>query len=211
MTKSRDLANLADGIDVADLKAGTDGELITWGADGNPDTVAAGTSGHVLISNGAGAAPTFQAPVIVQQVRDEDAAYASYSSSITIAYDDSIPQSSEGTEIFLQAITPTSTDNFLEFEVFLNAHMSAGHNLVVALFKDSETDATAVSVLGLNGGFLRSGLMKFRIQVAAASSQTWKVRIGNDGGATTSINGDNSSRKYGGKLTSYLQIKEVSY
>jgi hypothetical protein len=35
--------------------------LITWDASGNPATVAVGTSGHVLTSNGAGAAPTFQA------------------------------------------------------------------------------------------------------------------------------------------------------
>lgn len=47
-------------IAVSSLKAGTDGELITWGADGLATTVAVGTSGQVLTSNGAGAAPTFQ-------------------------------------------------------------------------------------------------------------------------------------------------------
>jgi hypothetical protein len=49
-------------IAVSDLATGTDGELITWDASGNPATVAVGTAGHVLTSNGAGAAPTFQAP-----------------------------------------------------------------------------------------------------------------------------------------------------
>ncbi|MGB0507098.1 MAG: hypothetical protein ACPGGK_12960, partial [Pikeienuella sp.] len=53
--------NSLSNVDVADLADGTDGELITWDASGNPDTVAVGTSGHVLTSNGAGAAPTFQA------------------------------------------------------------------------------------------------------------------------------------------------------
>lgn len=53
---------VAATVDVADLSTGTDGELITWDASGNPATVAVGTSGHVLTSNGAGAAPTFQAP-----------------------------------------------------------------------------------------------------------------------------------------------------
>lgn len=48
-------------IAVSDLADGTDGELITWDASGNPTTVAVGTSGQVLTSNGAGAAPTFQA------------------------------------------------------------------------------------------------------------------------------------------------------
>lgn len=53
--------NSLSNVDVADLSNGTDGELITWGADAAPTTVAAGTSGQVLTSNGAGAAPTFQA------------------------------------------------------------------------------------------------------------------------------------------------------
>lgn len=53
--------NSLSNVDVADLADGTDGELITWDASGNPATVGAGTSGQVLTSNGAGAAPTFQA------------------------------------------------------------------------------------------------------------------------------------------------------
>jgi hypothetical protein len=51
----------AKAVDVAMLADGTDGELITWGADGVATTVAVGTATHVLTSNGAGAAPTFQA------------------------------------------------------------------------------------------------------------------------------------------------------
>lgn len=53
--------NSISNIDVADLANGTDGELITWSAAGAPETVAVGTATHVLTSNGAGAAPTFQA------------------------------------------------------------------------------------------------------------------------------------------------------
>ena len=50
-----------DAVTLAKLAAGTDGELITWDASGDPATVAVGTATHVLTSNGAGAAPTFQA------------------------------------------------------------------------------------------------------------------------------------------------------
>ena len=53
--------NSLSNVDVADLANGTDGELITWDAAGAPATVPVGTSGHVLTSNGVGAAPTFQA------------------------------------------------------------------------------------------------------------------------------------------------------
>jgi len=49
------------GLPINNLRTGTDGELITWDASGDPATVAVGTATHVLTSNGAGAAPTFQA------------------------------------------------------------------------------------------------------------------------------------------------------
>jgi len=56
---------IANGVvDVAMLSNGTDGELITWDASGVADTVAVGTSGHLLTSNGVGAAPTFQAEAV---------------------------------------------------------------------------------------------------------------------------------------------------
>lgn len=48
-------------IKIPQLSDGTAGQLITWDASGIPTTVATGTSGHVLTSNGDGAAPTFQA------------------------------------------------------------------------------------------------------------------------------------------------------
>ena len=55
-------AKIADNaVGLAQLASGTDGELITWDASGNPAAVAVGTATHVLTSNGAGAAPTFQA------------------------------------------------------------------------------------------------------------------------------------------------------
>jgi len=59
---SIDTAHIADDqITLAKIASGTDGEMITWDASGNPAAVAVGTATHVLTSNGAGAAPTFQA------------------------------------------------------------------------------------------------------------------------------------------------------
>jgi len=53
--------NSLSNVDVADLADATDGELITWSAAGVATTVSVGTVGQVLKSNGAGAAPSFQA------------------------------------------------------------------------------------------------------------------------------------------------------
>lgn len=47
-------------VAVSDLENGTAGNIITYAASGAPAVVTTGTSGQVLTSNGAGAAPTFQ-------------------------------------------------------------------------------------------------------------------------------------------------------
>jgi hypothetical protein len=53
----------ADAVTLAKMAAGTDGNIITYDASGDPAAVTTGTSTQVLTSNGAGAAPTFQAVV----------------------------------------------------------------------------------------------------------------------------------------------------
>lgn len=50
-----------DAIGLPEMKAGTDGEIITYDASGNPAAVGAGSSGQVLTSRGAGTTATFQA------------------------------------------------------------------------------------------------------------------------------------------------------
>ena len=75
--------NSLSNVDVADLANGTDGELITWDAAGAPAVVATGTATHVLTSNGAGAAPTFQAASGGNTWTEISTATASNSASIT--------------------------------------------------------------------------------------------------------------------------------
>jgi hypothetical protein len=62
--------NSLSNVDVADLAAGTDGQLITWGADAAPTVVAVGTSGHFLKSQGVGSVPVFAAIPTVNIVDD---------------------------------------------------------------------------------------------------------------------------------------------
>jgi hypothetical protein len=50
-----------DAVTLAKMAPGTDGNLITYDASGNPAAVATGSSGQVLTSAGAGAPPTFAA------------------------------------------------------------------------------------------------------------------------------------------------------
>ena len=49
-----------DAVTLAKMAPGTDGNIISYDASGNPVAVATGTSGQVLTSAGAGAPPTFE-------------------------------------------------------------------------------------------------------------------------------------------------------
>ena len=51
----------ANAVGLAEMAGGTDGNLITYDASGDPAYVTTGTSGQVLTSGGVGVAPTFQA------------------------------------------------------------------------------------------------------------------------------------------------------
>ena len=57
-----------DSITLAKMAGGTDGNLITYDASGDPAYVTTGTSGQVLTSGGAGVAPTFQTAAGTTQV-----------------------------------------------------------------------------------------------------------------------------------------------
>ena len=53
-----------DAVTLAKMAPGTDGNIISYDASGNPVAVATGSSGQVLTSAGAGAVPSFQTPTV---------------------------------------------------------------------------------------------------------------------------------------------------
>tara|TARA_R110002051_G_scaffold407_6_gene1801 strand:+ start:1005 stop:1538 length:534 start_codon:yes stop_codon:yes gene_type:complete len=50
----------ADAVTLAKLAAGTDGNIISYDASGDPVAISTGGAGHVLTSAGAGAQPSFK-------------------------------------------------------------------------------------------------------------------------------------------------------
>ena len=122
------LGNLAfqDKASVASLAAGTDGELITWDASGNPATVPVGTANQVLTSNGAGAAPTFQdaggGAVLQSRVKN----LGGFSTSSQNA--DALPTGWSDT------ITMASSSNAILFEAECRVvHVQASYNVMIGL------------------------------------------------------------------------------
>ena len=79
-----------DAISLTELKAGTDGEVISWDASGNPVAIAAGTSGHFLKSQGAGSQPVFAAAggawSLISSQTASDSASIEFDGSLTDTY-----------------------------------------------------------------------------------------------------------------------------
>jgi hypothetical protein len=145
--------------------------------------------------------------------KPQSATYATNADlSTTIPVDDSIPQSSEGTEIVTVSITPSSASNKVRVRAyFYGQGNSSVVNMVGAIFRDSVANALTGGV-----GYARSTAtntaMGAFIEVvdspATTSATTYKLRIGPDAG-TMRLNGSTSARLFGGAMTVGIFVEEV--
>jgi hypothetical protein len=174
--------------------------------------LAAGTSGQILQSGGAGGNPswtTATASKLVQRVYTSFA--GDYSTTSTIPIDDTIPQSGEGTELGTLSITPTSTSNYLLITaVFPMTGISVGTNyLCVALFKDSGADAINATTASIAATTSNVPMSLLHVeQCTSTSSQTFKIRYGPNSG-TGYLNRRGSGGTLGSTMpVAYLVIEE---
>jgi hypothetical protein len=132
----------------------------------------------------------------------------------TVAQDDTIPQSSEGTEAFTRSITPTNASSTLVIQVTVNAAvLTAVSDLVVALFQDSTANALAVASTYVDTiGGRRNVTFTHYMTAGTTSATTFKVRVGTTAGAGASaeLNATGGgARLYGGVMSSSITITEI--
>lgn len=140
-------------------------------------------------------------------------AYAEYTASADLTtafpYDDTIPQSTEGTQI--AAITSGPMDALahavLEFRGN-GSHGSAGVPLVCALFRDSGANALAARDATCVGGSFNATTSLEYQERPGAGSFTYKVRVGPNSG-TMRLNGHNAGRIYGGAQRATLIMRVI--
>lgn len=131
----------------------------------------------------------------------------STSVTVTIPLDDTIPQSSEGTEFFTKEITPKKIGNLLKIQCFILFGTGASALGIAALFKNSDANAvSAVSALA-NSVLHTMTLTHFEV-VTSLTPITFKVRCGTNNGNYFRLNGS-SARVFGGVGKSYLLIEEI--
>ena len=179
------------GVPVNNLRVGTDGELITWDASGDPATVAVGTATHILTSNGAGAAPTFQAAAgggkVLQVVQTESAATGTTTSSTFATTGISVD------------ITPASTSNKVLVMATTNMNYAGGTDFgALTIFRGT----VAGTNLGGTNGFqaLRNSTaqtyynqgmsIQYLDSPSTSSSQTYTLALRSaDNSTSVGING----------------------
>ncbi len=135
------------------------------------------------------------------------------STTTNIPTDDTIPQNTEGIEIFGSglAITPTSATNSLIIDAVVSAGASSANAIcVLALFQDSTADAIAV-MGNLNAWHGPPNIIHLRWKMAAGttSATTFHIRIGGDGTTTYCNWNYTSNRDYGGRMFSTFTIMEI--
>ena len=75
-----------DAITLAKMASGTDGNIITYDASGNPAVVASGTAGHFLKSQGADTVPVFAAHPVTSAFTSGLASDQEMSSSVKLEF-----------------------------------------------------------------------------------------------------------------------------
>ena len=207
-----------DAITLAKMAAGTDGNIISYDASGNPVAIATGSDGQVLTSAGAGQPPAFEAAaaggLVVQVVNVHDGAAAT--GTTTIPHDTSIPQISEGTEFMTLAITPTNASNKLIIRVeAFHTSSATGKWILGALFQDSTANAlsgampfycpaASPSTIG------SEVIIQHYMTAGTTSATTFRYRAGTDHAATISFNGQSGNVRFGGTLCSSITIWEIA-
>ena len=213
-----------DDTDVIDVAHGGSGRatataygVIIGGttSTGAHQSVALGTSGWVLTSNGAGAAPTMQAPAptVVPNGTVINSTLATYTSNTNlttlIPFDDTIPQNTEGTQILSASLTPTSTTNKIRARFFgFGTTPTNGDVLIAAMFNGSANAVQAVCQQFATANYLTPLCMEFEYTPGSVSAQTITVRVG-AAVSTCRMNGTAGGRLFGGSAACTLVLEEV--
>ncbi len=132
------------------------------------------------------------------------------STSTGVPLDDTIWQSTEGGEALTLAYTPISSTSKLIIECSAQLNGASNYQFMgIALFKDSDADALAVSSgQADNAGYFDSPAMLYEMTSGTTSAITFKMRYGTTSG-TVYLNGNSSGRRFGGVLNTYIKITEI--
>ena len=167
-----------DAVTLAKQAAGTDGQIITYDASGNPTAVGPGTDGQVLTSTGAGSPPAFEAlpasgVTVNNATENEIVTVASNTSQLdaeaTLTYD--------GTNLQQKQTGNTAT------QIILDSNRSAADNEIGGIVGkwDTETVADMRFFTDDDTSNKDNGYISFRTSTASGSlDETLRLKPNRD-------------------------------
>lgn len=146
---------------------------------------------------------------LVQRV--EGTPNTTYSSITTaIPVDDTVPQNTEGGEVCTVTITPTNASNRLVIRAQFFGASDTALATVLALFQGSTANALAArSHQAGSANALFALDIEHEMEAGTTSAITFKLRAGNNGGATTYVNGTSAGRRFGGVTACRISVEEI--
>ena len=137
--------------------------------------------------------------------------YDTYNNSVTtvIPKDDTIPQSSEGTQIMTATITPKSASNLLLVRYTCNMAINSSGDAIMALFRDSGADAIDAKSHRVSTAQLEVASSEILVSAGSTAATTFKVNVGPGAAGTLVLNGISSGRLLGGVQRCSLVIEEI--
>lgn len=145
-----------------------------------------------------------------------DMQYAVYTTNAdlttVIPLDDTIPQSTEGTQILSVTITPKATTSKIKLTLFVNGSTAtAAAKLIAAIFRDATANAIfAAAAINQNNADMGAALNVVYVDAPATTSAvTYKVRVGANTG-TARVNGTTAGRLFGGVSACHLIAEEIA-
>ncbi len=145
----------------------------------------------------------------VQYISNNQTGSASTTSVLPI--DNTIPQSSEGSQFASLTITPKSANNNICIHAGATVGASASIGIVFAIFKDSETDARAATAAGATtaAGGSRWLDIKYDYTTTGTGPVTFKWFYGPGSAGTAYIGRTQASILFGGSGVSYFDATET--
>lgn len=171
------------------------------------------TAGQVLTATGSGTA-TFQNPVAGGSgsvVKTQTTiSQTTLTGTTLIPFDNTIPQSGEGTNMFSVAWTPAATGNKIRVEANLFGAYSVAAHVTAALFQDATANAlAAVSVQTTTTNQDVCHTLVYEFTAASTSATTLKVNVGGSIAGTYTMNGNSGTAIFGGVATSSFRVTEI--
>jgi len=170
--------------------------------------VAPGTSGNVLTSNGT---TWTSASAKVDQIVVSSTTSPISVGGTVIPLDNTVPQSTEGTEVLTVTITPKSATSTLIINCsFGVVSPSDGRTFTIALFQDSGANAIHAQTFVVGAGQNIGAFMMFTKTSGTTSATTFKVRLGPNVAVSAYVNANSSGTGFfGGVCNTTLTVTEI--